>query len=335
MKNPETIDGNSSYADIISALHKSHGIIIVSHRKPDGDTAGAALALAHYLESMQKSYSLYCVDKVGPEIAFLPKAEKIGPHEDIWESPEFDTVVVFDAGDLTHAGVTEKVNTPTHPRTVINIDHHHTNLRYGDYNIVISNASSTCEVVYYLLDSVRAVTRDIANCLLTGVVTDTGSFSNLATTASSVQAASQLVAKGANLSHITRQALQYRPLATLRLWGRALERLHVDKKTGMVVTAIGLNDITECNANDEAVSGISNFLNGLEQAAEKAIMVVTQSQPGVIKGSLRTTNPLIDVSEFAKLHGGGGHKKAAGFTINGTLTITDHDYTITPITSGH
>lgn len=335
MKNPDMIDGNASYADIIKAIHKSRAIIIVSHRKPDGDTAGAALALAHYLESVEKPYSLYCVDVVGPEIAFLPKAGEIGPHEEVWGSAEFDMVVVLDASDLKHAGVAEKVKTPERPRTVINIDHHHTNLRYGDYNLVISDASSTCEIVYYLLDSVRAVTREVANCLLTGVVTDTGSFSNLATTASSVQAASQLVAKGANLSNITRQALQYRPLATLKLWGRALERLHVDAKTGMVVTAIGLDDIAECKADDEAVSGISNFLNGLEQAAEKAVMVITQSQPGVIKGSLRTTNPLIDVSEFAKLHGGGGHKKAAGFTINGTLTITDHEYTITPIASGH
>lgn len=333
MKNPEAIVGNASYADIITALHKSLGVIIVCHRKPDGDTAGAALALAHYLESQQTPYSLYCVDAVGPELSFLPKADQIGPHEDVWNSSEFDTIVVFDTGDLGHAGVAEKVNSLS--RTLINIDHHHTNQRYGDYNLVLSDASSTCEIVYYLLDSVRAVTREIANCLLTGVVTDTGSFSNLATTATSVEAASQLVAKGANLSHITRQTLQHRPLATLRLWGRALERLHIDSKTGMVVTAIGLNDINECNADDEAVSGISNFLNGLEQAAEKAVMVLTQSQPGVIKGSLRTTNPLIDVSEFAKLHGGGGHKKAAGFTIKGTLTITDHEYSITPIAPGN
>lgn len=333
MKNPETRAGNASYAEIITAIRKSSGIIIVCHRKPDGDTAGAALALAHYLESLRIPYSLYCVDTVGPEISFLPKADSIGPHEEVWTSSDFDTIVVFDTGDLTHAGITEKVQERS--RTVINIDHHHTNQRYGNHNLVLSEASSTCEIVYYLLDSVRAITREIANCLLTGVVTDTGSFSNLATTATSVQAASQLVAKGANLSHITRQTLQHRPLATLRLWGRALERLHVDPKTGMVVTAIGLKDIHECNADDEAVSGISNFLNGLEQAAEKAVMVLTQSQPGVIKGSLRTTNPLIDVSEFAKLYGGGGHKKAAGFTINGTLTITDHEYSITPISPGN
>jgi phosphoesterase RecJ-like protein len=177
---------------------------------------------------------------------------------------------------------------------------------------------------------VRAVDRRTATCLLTGLITDTGSFSNLATTASAVDVAAKLLAKGANLPQISKQALQYRPYNSLKLWGRALERLHEDPTTGMIVTAVTLQDIHECNADEEAVSGISNFLNGLDQAAEKIIMVLAQSQPGVIKGSLRTTHPLLDVTEFAKLYGGGGHKKAAGFSLTGTLELTPTGYVIKP-----
>ncbi len=320
----------SIYAEILSAIDAAQSVILISHKQPDGDTAGSALALAHYIEMLGKRYTLYCTDPVGPYLEFLPKAKEIGPHDDIWEAADFDLVIVVDTGDLRHAKVDDKIASLTHNYTLINIDHHHTNSNYGDINLVDAEASSACEIVYHVLDSRRAITKDIANCLLTGLTTDTGSFSNLATTASAVQIASKLLSYGASLPQISRNTLHYRPLNTLNLWGRALQRLHEDPETGMIVTALTMKDLEECGADGDATSGISNFLNELEQAADKAIMVLTQSEPGLIKGSIRTTNPLIDVSEFAKLYGGGGHKKAAGFTTEGILEITPHGYTITP-----
>lgn len=315
---------------IISILAGARRVLIVSHRKPDGDTIGAALALAHYCNRIGKPYSCFCIDAPAPYLQFLPKAHEVKNDPNAWVAPDLDVVVVVDAGDLQYAGVDQLVTTIPGKYTLINIDHHVTNPGYGQVNLVDSTASSTCEIVYHLLDSVQAVDRNIATCLLTGLITDTGSFSNLATTASAVDVAAKLLAKGANLPQISRQALQYRPYNTLKLWGRALERLHEDPSTGMVVTAVTLDDIHECNADDEAVSGISNFLNGLDQAAEKIILVLTESQPGLVKGSLRTTNPLLDVTEFAKLYGGGGHKKAAGFSVAGTLELTSRGYAIKP-----
>jgi phosphoesterase RecJ-like protein len=315
---------------ILTALQASKRILIVSHRKPDGDTIGAALALAHYCERVGKPYRCFCVDTPAPYLQFLPKAHEVTNDPMAWTAPDLDVVVVVDAGDLKYAGVDQLVQTIPGAYTLIDIDHHVTNPGYGQINLVDSTASSTCEIVYHLLDSVRAVDRRTATCLLTGLITDTGSFSNLATTASAVDVAAKLLAKGANLPQISKQALQYRPYNSLKLWGRALERLHEDPTTGMIVTAVTLQDIHECNADEEAVSGISNFLNGLDQAAEKIIMVLAQSQPGVIKGSLRTTHPLLDVTEFAKLYGGGGHKKAAGFSLTGTLELTPTGYVIKP-----
>lgn len=322
------------YQQIIQTIAQAKHIVLVSHRKPDGDTIGAALALAQYCTTHNKPYTCFCVDQPSTYLRFLPKAYAVGPHETIWSSPEVDVVIVVDAGDLRYAGVDEYIQRLPGPYTLINIDHHVTNPGYGTINLVDSAASSTCEIMYRLLDSVRAIDHDTATCLLTGLITDTGSFSNLATTASAVSSAAQLLAHGANLSQISREALQYRPYNTLRLWGRALERLHEDPATGMIVTAITLDDIHDCNADDDAVSGISNFLNSLDEAAKRAVLVLTQSEPGIIKGSLRTTNPLLDVSEFAKLHGGGGHKKAAGFSLPGTLEIIPNGYVIKP-NAGH
>lgn len=318
------------YQKIIQTMSQAQRILTVSHRKPDGDTIGSALALAHYAERLGKPYHCFCIDSPASYLQFLPKARELGPHTEVWSRPDIDVIIVVDAGDLKYAGVDQYIaNLPQH-YTLINIDHHVTNTGYGHINLVDSSASSACEIVYRLLNSVRAIDRNIATCLLTGLITDTGSFSNLATTASAIDTASQLLAKGANLPQISKQALQYRPYNTLKLWGRALERLHEDPKTGMIVTAVTLEDIHECNADEEAVSGISNFLNGLEQANTHAVLVLTQSQPDLIKGSLRTTNPLIDVTEFAKLYGGGGHKKAAGFTLKGNLAVTPNGYVITP-----
>lgn len=315
---------------IVSVLAAAKRILIVSHRKPDGDTIGAALALAHYCERLNKVYQCFCIDAPTPDLQFLLKAHEVTNDVRAWQAPDLDVVVVVDAGDLKYAGVDQLIKTIPNKYTLINIDHHVTNPGYGDINLVDGSASSTCEIIFHLLDGIRAIDRNVATCLLTGLITDTGSFSNLATTASAIEAAARLVAKGASLPQISKHTLRYRPYNMLKLWGRALERLHEDSKTGMIVTAITLDDIHDCKADDEAVSGISNFLNSLDQAAEKIILVLTQSQPGLIKGSLRTTNPLLDVTEFAKLYGGGGHKKAAGFSVAGTLELTPAGYVIKP-----
>lgn len=326
MINPDGVE--STRAEIISVLKNAQYVLIVSHRKPDGDTIGSALALRHYCLSLGKTVTNFCVDAPAEHLLFLPDAHLIAPQSEIWKSPKVDVVVVVDSGDLRYAGVADFVPQLPSPITLINIDHHVTNPKYGQINLVDSEASSTCEIVYHLLDSANSVNHTVATCLLTGLITDTGNLTNLATTASAVSVASKLVAKGANLSLIAKHAMQHRPFNTLRLWGKALERLHEDPKTGMIVTALTLEDIHDCNVDDEAVSGISNFLNGLDQAANKAVLVLTQTEPNVIKGSLRTTNPLIDVAEFAKLYGGGGHKKAAGFSTTGTLELTPNGYVI-------
>lgn len=321
---------NATHAEIIHHLTHARHVVIASHRRPDGDALGSSLALAHYLETKHIPHTIFNVDSAGEAFRFLPKAHLVGPHHAVWGKPELDVVVVLDCGDPAHAGLTTVLQQVRSRVTIINIDHHITNQRYGHCNLVSAEASSTCELVYELLQSVNAVDKTIALCLLTGLITDTGSFSNLATTPSAIQTAAALLAQGASLHQVTQTVFQHRSINTLKLWGRALERLHEDPKTGMIVTVITLNDIKELGVDDEAVSGISNFLNSLKQASEKAILLYSQTQPGVIKGSLRTTSPLIDVTQFAKLHGGGGHTKAAGFTLTGTLTYTPNGYTISP-----
>lgn len=322
------------YTDIFAEIARATHVMLCMHRKPDGDTAGSALAVSHYLDSIGKQNTVFCIDPLAKSLHFLPGHERITNNPDVWDpvNATFDLVIVFDSGDLKYNG-TEKYIAQNRERIrLVNIDHHVTNTHFGDVNLVIP-ASSTCEIVHGLLESVSGLTRTIGTCLMTGLVTDTGGFTNLGTTASSITTASHLLTRGVNLRSITKQTLQNRSVATLRLWGRALERL-TTHESGIITTVITLNDIQECGASNGATEGVANFLNTLDHTGDaKAVMVLSEPEYGLVKGSLRSTHPLIDVSKLAILLGGGGHKKAAGFSVRGHLEYKNDHWQILPVNS--
>lgn len=315
------------YKSIFKEIDSARHVMLVAHQRPDGDTSGSTLAMAHYLDSINKPYTAFCIDEIAPHLRYLPKAHEVTQDPSHWMEPTFDLVIVFDASDLKYAGIEKYIGALTHEFTIINIDHHATNKLYGSINLVRTDASSTCEVVHDLLDSVRALDKNMATCLMTGLITDTGSFSNLATTSSAIQAASKLLLKGVDYKQIQTSTMNSKSVTSLRLWGRAFERLKIDPETKIATTAIKLSDLEELDLGADAVEGISNFLNGLQGV--RAVVVLSEREPGQIKGSCRTTDPYTDVSKLAMLLGGGGHKKAAGFSLPGKLSETPHGWVIT------
>lgn len=309
------------YKDILAEVNNASHVMMAMHRKPDGDTAGACLAMAHYLDVINKPHTCFCIDELSPTLSFLPGKHKITTDEKHWEpeSAKFDLIIVFDSGDLGYNGIAPYVDRLTHDYKIINIDHHATNTHYGDINLVMEKASSTCEIVHDLLDSTGTLNKEMSTCLMTGLVTDTGGFTNLGTTASSIGIGGKLLKKGVNLPDITRSTMKNHSLDSLKLWGRALERLTRNRQ-GIVTTVITQQDLKECNAEETAVEGVANFLNSLDaQTDARAVLVLTEQPGGLIKGSLRTKHPLMNVASLATLLGGGGHKKAAGFTVKGKL----------------
>lgn len=314
------------HTSIFNTLHQARHVLLVAHQKPDGDTSGSALAMAHYLDSSHVPYTPFCVDEIAPHLRYLPKAHEITNDPERWRASQANVVVVFDASDLAYAGISEYVSQLTHPFTLINIDHHATNRLFGHINLVRTDASSTCEVVHDLLDSNRALDKNIATCLLTGLVTDTGSFSNLATTSRAIQAASQLLLTGVDYRQIQESTMRSKSIGSLKLWGRAFERLRIDPESQIAITAITLQDLQEFGLGAESVEGLSNFLNGVHGV--RALLVLSERAGGIIKGSLRTMDACTDVSKLAMLMGGGGHKKAAGFTLPGKLEMTDRGWQI-------
>ena len=311
---------------IKQALDKARRVLVIGHQQPDGDALGALIALAYYLKSLGKDYSLFCLDAPVEQYQFLPLVHEVKADPKIF-AEKFDVIAVVDSGDLHYAGV-DKLLPKVNNFTLINIDHHASNNFFGDLNLVLPEKSSVSEIVYQLLRLWQfPINKETATALLNGIIFDTGFFGNAATSLSALEAASHLLNLGARHRLINENILRNKSLGLLKLWGRAFERLQFNQKYDLAFTVITQEDLTACGVSVEASSGISNFFN--ELAGAKIAMVLVQTEDNIIKGSLRTTRDDVDVSRLAMQFGGGGHKKAAGFTISGQLIYNEGRWQIT------
>ncbi|NIV99513.1 hypothetical protein GWN26_10420 [Candidatus Saccharibacteria bacterium] len=219
-----------------------------------------------------------------------------------------------------YAGVHEIIEGLKEDLPIINIDHHATNQNYGQLNLVDAEASSTAEVVYNFFSHNNVkIDKHIATALLVGILTDTTNFTNPGTTVSSMRVASELISHGARTNEISKNLLKNKSIDALRLWGKTLARLEENKELNMAIAVIKKEDFTDIQSPGEAVEGVANFLNALLNVS--LVLVLRETDDGFVKGSFRSTD--VDVSQIAQALGGGGHKKAAGFTIKGKLDKVD------------
>ncbi len=291
--------------------------LLVAHKKPDGDTLGAMMAVYIFLRENGREAHAFCIDVPARAYAYFPRIKEVQTSAETFRDERIDLVCIFDAGDLKYAGIEELVNGMPGRPFLMNFDHHVTNLRYGDLNLVVTDASSTAEVVHnFFRANAVEPTRAMATCIMTGILTDTSNFSNPGTTARSLEIASELLLKGASIQEITRRLMRNKPVEALKLWGLALERLRWNPATGVATTVLWQNDFKRHPVDDEHVEGLSNFLNRLLQAG--VVLVLRELPGGKIKGSYRSASE-VDVAELAKKMGGGGHRKAAGFTVDGRI----------------
>lgn len=314
------------FAQIHETLAAAQHIRIVLHQNPDGDTAGSGIALSHFCERRGYSFDVFCIDPLSEKLsASIPGSERIATDASVWETTPADVVVTVDGSSLDYLGVDTYIEALAEKPTIINIDHHKTNTQFGAIDCVDVAASSTCELMYQILTHAGEINDTIARCLMTGLLTDTGGFSNGATTPKALAIGAKIAEHHIDVSEMVRNTLQNFRLNEVKIWGRALERLWINKY-GMAVTAVTQQDLEECNIDEDAFYGVANFLNGLDQTEATAVMVLLEKSDGTVKGSLRTTNSLIDVSKIATLFGGGGHQKAAGFSVTGRLAQTNNQW---------
>lgn len=315
-------------------IKQSQRILLTMTTGPDGDSIGAMLATCQLVRLYGKTCFLYSPDPIPPMFSYMTDGAKIMREMD--DSVHvYDLVIIFDTGDIKRSPlVDELIKRDPNKTTVVNIDHHPTTVNYQgvvavDHSHVDVSASSTTQMIHRIYKHLRhPINRQVATSLLTGILTDTGHFSNLGTTQEAMEIASDLLAQGADHRTITEATMRSKSIGTLQLWGRALSRLTLNKASGVVSTVITMQDIVECRVDEEATTGISNFLNSLSEG--KVALVLVETPGNLIKGSFRTTSD-INVADMAKKFGGGGHAKAAGFKIRGKLQKTSRGWKVLPI----
>jgi phosphoesterase RecJ-like protein len=312
---------------IAAALQKAQRILIGTHEHPDGDALGSSLAFYHALKSQGKDVSVYVPDAAADFYAFLPSLDVITniKPDDV---ASYDLILLLDYTQLYRTHLESEVK--AHPLSIC-IDHHYSNPKEATINLIVPQAAATAQIIYEFFKVTGiGVAADVATCLLTGIFTDTGSFMHDSVTPEILDIASELMNKGARLSHIAHETYQKKDLAGLKIWGRALSRIMTSETTGASVAVITLQDLEECGATLDDLSGVVNLLNTLPNT--KYAMLLVEHKPGQIKGSLRSEpHKGVDVSAIAKRLGGGGHKLASGFEVEGRIVEDKGQWRIQPL----
>ncbi len=305
-------------ASIVEILATVKNVLIGTHEHPDGDALGSSLAMMHALESRGVTCTVYIPDPAPDFFAYLPGYDRLTTAKP--DVAAFDTVILLDYTQLSRTHLEQEVL--QHDR-VISIDHHYDNTKKTTNNLVVPEAAATAHILFPLILAMDiAITQDIATCLLTGIFTDTGSFMHDSVTPEILQISSYLMRKGARLSHIAHETYQKKDLPSLRIWGRALSRIIISPTTGASVSVVTRQDLQECGATLDDLSGIVSMLNTLPDT--KFAMLLVEYEDGKVKGSLRSEpHKGVDVSKIAKRLGGGGHKLASGFEVTGHITQRD------------
>ncbi|MBI4021810.1 MAG: DHH family phosphoesterase [Candidatus Andersenbacteria bacterium] len=310
--------------DIHTIIRGAPSVLLVTHEHPDGDAVGSSLAMLHTLQAYGTRVEAFVPDAPPEQFSFLPgihRLTRVPPAVD-----SFAVVIVLDATYFARTHLAQAL--AVHAQT-ITIDHHYDNRREAGINLIVPEAAATAHILaaFFAVTS-TPLTKDIATCLLTGIFTDTGSFMHDSTTPDILKLAAHLMSKGARLAHIAQHTYQKKGVGGLRIWGRALSRVMHSRRTGAAVSVITRQDLAECGATLDDLSGVVNMLNTLPDT--KFALLLTEYQPGRIKGSLRSEpHKGVDVSVIAKRLGGGGHKLAAGFEVPGHIVHQQGQWRVT------
>lgn len=302
---------------VAGTLRLAKSIVIVLHQQPDGDVIGSALALKNSLPD--KKITIVCLSET-PEI-FRKFTDKTIFKKTLPISAEL--YLVLDCPDLKRTGFSDELKQVSHKKQIIVIDHH----QRGDISQIAStyhidrNASSCCEIIAEILDELRVtIIPTVATVLLLGIITDTGGFQHPNTSVKTLNLSAKLVRLGANSELIQTQISPKRDLSKLRFWGKVLAGVEINSM-GIVVARVSKEQLLESSAGEADLAGLAKYLCSVE--GTKAALVLVETDAGW-RGSLRTRSRTFNVGRLAKILGGKGGRKVAGFLatddwISGTI----------------
>lgn len=295
-------------SQVVELIENKNVYAITTHVRPDGDGIGSSLGLYWLLNSLGKNAEVIIRDAVPGSYNQLPGAEDIRIVSEI--DRDYDAVFVIECSDIDRPGIKGLED-----QTVVNIDHHATSEHFGTINWIDQTASAVGEMIYNLCKAIGGrITKEIAECIYLALVTDTGSFHFPNTTERTLKVASELVKVGVKPADISKVVYNSFSWSRVELMHRVLATVK-RSENGKIAW---LRQSLEMKKNAEAVEGDNNgFVNIPLMAREvQAVAYMREVRPNAFRVSLRSKGDL-NVARVAEQFGGGGHKNAAGFRVEG------------------
>jgi phosphoesterase RecJ-like protein len=296
-------------------IENNNEFLIISHVNPDGDATSSSCAIAWLLSKLGKTYTIANMDRFPQRFSYIKGYDKLLTYHDLEKLPLFTNVIAVDCADFNRFGeLNLRFDSSV---TLVNIDHHATNIGYGHLNLIDTSAAATAQIIYEWIKYFEVpFDENIAKCIYTGLLTDTGGFRYQNTTPKVLAIASELLSFGVNPTDIARISLETITTSHVAMLQRALQTLviHPSGKIAHVVCSLEALQHTSATADD--LDGIVRYPVNI-QGVEVGILFKQLSDYS-FKVSFRS-NDWVDVARIASRFGGGGHVRAAGCTIEGSL----------------
>lgn len=287
-------------------------LAVLGHVRPDGDCIGSCLGLYNYLKEHYKTIrTTVYLESPSKKFDYLTSFDCVC--SEIPKKGEFDLCICLDSSDQERLG--GFITCLEHAKKSLCVDHHITNKGFAQENVINENASSTCEVLYGLLDPLK-ITKEVAECLYTGIVHDTGVFKHSNTSARTMEIAGKLMECGIDFGRIIDDSFYKRTNVQNQILGRALLESITFLDGRCIFSVIRKKDMDFYGVTSKDLDGIIDQLRIID-GIECAIFLY-ETGNHEYKVSLRS-NTQIDVSRIAGYFGGGGHIKAAGCTMSGSI----------------
>lgn len=320
----EPLKGDVNLAQVAGMLTEGDDFLIVSHLRPDGDCLGSATGLLMGLETMGKRVAAYNHTGVPRRLEFVPAADRVKTALPDWQP---SLVIFVDCGARDRVQANFRPTAPT-----LNIDHHATNTRFGDWNYIDIEAAAVGEQILDLLTVLAVpITRDIATSLYTSIAADTGSFRYPSTTARTLDKGALLLARGADAASICQQLYESRSRGELMLTGTAFARMVFDFDGLLAWSELKKEDYRAAGGIEHEPEGLVTDMRGVDGV--EVSLLLHEVEPRGIRCGLRSKGKF-DCSKLATELGGGGHRNASGY-FNDTVDFDTEKRRIMEITHRH
>lgn len=305
------------YSKLNNIIKSSKNILIFSHINPDGDTLGSMCALySVILDNYKKKCDMVSLSKIPDVYSFLPHINDVKHIDNIDKSREYDLVINVDVASIER--ICDGQILFNKAKSTVNIDHHKTNNAYAGINIINSDASSTGEVLFGCFKEMELnINLDVAICLYTAILTDTGSFRFDNTKPSTFECASKLVEIGVNPSDIYKKVYESDSKTLVMFQAYCISKAKFLDNDKIAYTTVYKKDMEKFSANDECMEGLTEKLRAI--VSTRIAFVAKEMKSGGTKISMRSK--FADVAEICGVFGGGGHKFASGCTIKAPVEL--------------